>query len=69
MHRIVPQVDAAVARDETAAVAELAQVPAKPLGEVDPARIDATLDVIKEAFKLASPVTAADVYAPGFVTK
>jgi NitT/TauT family transport system substrate-binding protein len=69
MHRIVPQVDAAVARDETAAVAELAQIPGKPLGDIDPARIDATLDVIRGAFKLATPVTAADVYAPGFVSK
>jgi NitT/TauT family transport system substrate-binding protein len=69
MHKIVPQVDAAVARNETAAVAELAQIPGKPLGEIDPARIVATLDVIKGAFKLATPVTAIDVYAPGFATK
>lgn len=47
MHRIVPRVDMAVARDETAAVAECAQVPGKPLGDIDPARIDAPLDVIK----------------------
>jgi hypothetical protein len=38
-------------------VAQLAQVPAKPLGDVDPARINATLDVIKGVFKLATPVT------------
>jgi NitT/TauT family transport system substrate-binding protein len=69
MHRIVPQVDAAVAADETAAVAELAQIPGKPLADIDPARIDATLDVVRGAFKLATPVTAADVYAPGFVPK
>jgi hypothetical protein len=69
MHRIVPQVDAAIARDETVAVAELAQIPGKPLGEIDPARIEATLDMVKGAFKLATPVAAADVYAPGFVPK
>jgi NitT/TauT family transport system substrate-binding protein len=69
MHRIVPQVDAAVARDETKAVAGLAQIPGQPLGEIDPVRTDATLDVVKGAFKLATPVAAADVYAPGFVTK
>jgi NitT/TauT family transport system substrate-binding protein len=69
MHRIVPQVDAAVARDETEAVAGLAQIPGTPLGEIDPARIDATLDVVKGAFKFAAPVAAADIYAPGFVTK
>jgi NitT/TauT family transport system substrate-binding protein len=69
MHKLVPQVDATVARNETEAVAELAQVPGKPLGEIDPARIDATIDVVKGAFKLATPVTANDVCAPGFVPK
>lgn len=69
MHKLVPQVDATVAKNETEAVAELAQVPGKPLGEIDPARIDATLDVVKGAFKLNTPVTANDVYAPGFVPK
>src|SRR5215467_8338188 len=69
MQRLVPQVDATVAKKETEAVAELAQIPGKPLGEIDPARIEATLDVVKGAFKLATPVAAADVYAPGFVPK
>jgi hypothetical protein len=69
MHRIVPQVDAAVASDETEAVAGLAQIPGTPLAEIDPVRIDATLDVVKSAFKLATPVAAAEIYAPGFVTK
>jgi NitT/TauT family transport system substrate-binding protein len=69
MQKIVPQVDATVAKKETEAVAELAQIPGKPLGEIDPARIEATLNMVKDAFKLATPVAAADVYAPGFVPK
>src|SRR5499427_5212900 len=69
MRKLVPQVDATVAKKETEAVAELAQIPGKPLGEIDPARIEATLDVVKGAFKLATPVAAADVYVPGFVPK
>jgi len=69
MKKIVPQVDATVAKKETEAVAELAQIPGKPLGEIDPARIEATLNVVRGAFKLATPVAAADVYAPGFVPK
>ena len=69
MHRLVPQVDATVARDETTAVAELARIPGRMLGEIDLARINATLDVVNSAFKLATPVTAADTYTPGFVTK
>jgi NitT/TauT family transport system substrate-binding protein len=69
MQKLVPQVDATIAKKETEAAAELAQIPGKPLGEIDPARINATLDVIKGAFNLATPVKAADVYAPGFVPK
>jgi len=69
MQRIVPEMDAAIVKSETEAVAELAQIPGKALGEIDPARIEATLDVVKDAFKLATPVAAADVYAPGFVPK
>jgi hypothetical protein len=37
------------------------------LGEIDPARIEATLDMVKGAFQLATPVAATDVYALGFV--
>jgi NitT/TauT family transport system substrate-binding protein len=69
MHKIVPQVDAVVAKGETEVVAELAQVPGQSLGEIDPARIEATVDVVKGTFKLATPVAAADVYVPGFVPK
>jgi NitT/TauT family transport system substrate-binding protein len=69
MKKIVPQVDATVAKKEMEAVAELAQIPGKPLGEIDPVRIEATLDVVKGAFKLATPIAATDVYAPGFVPK
>jgi NitT/TauT family transport system substrate-binding protein len=69
MKKIVPQLDATVAKKETEAVAELAQISGKPLGEIDPARIEATLNVVRGAFKLATPVAAADVYAPGFVPK
>jgi NitT/TauT family transport system substrate-binding protein len=69
MQKTVPQVDATVAKKETEGLAELAQIPRQPLGEIDPVRIEATLDVVKGAFKLATPVAAADVYAPGFVPK
>jgi NitT/TauT family transport system substrate-binding protein len=69
MHKLVPQVDATVGKNETEAVAELAQIPGRTLGEIDPARIDATLDVVRGAFKLATPVTTNDIYAPGLVSK
>jgi NitT/TauT family transport system substrate-binding protein len=69
MQKIVPQVNATAAKNETEAVAGIAQIPDKPLGEIDPARVDATLDVVKDAFHLATPVAATDVYALGFVPK
>src|SRR5258708_25713246 len=69
MSKLVPQVDATIAQKETEAVAELAQIPGKPLGEIDPPRIDAPLAILKGAYQLATPVAAAAVYAPGFAPK
>jgi NitT/TauT family transport system substrate-binding protein len=69
MNKHHAQVDASVAKGETEAVAELAQVPGQPLGAVDPARIDATIDVVNGAFKLKSAVSGKDIYAPGFVAQ
>ena len=64
-----PTIDVAVARGETEAVAELAQVEGQPFGVIDPARIEATLDVMKSAFKLKTPVVAKDVYVSGLISK
>jgi hypothetical protein len=51
------------------AIAELAQLPGMLPGEIDPARIEAPGDIVKRAFKLATPAAGADVYVPGFVPK
>jgi NitT/TauT family transport system substrate-binding protein len=67
MHKYHPEVDTDVAKGEIEAVAELADVKGKPLAEIDPSRIQATLDVINDAFKLKSTISAGDVYAAGFV--
>jgi NitT/TauT family transport system substrate-binding protein len=67
MHKYHPTVDAAVARGETEAVGELAQVKGQPLGLIDPARVQQTIDAVTSVFKLKTPVTVNDVYAPGFV--
>jgi len=69
MHKYHPQVDAAVAQRETEAVAQLAKVEGQPFGVIDPARIDATIDVVNGAFKLKTSVAAKDLYVPGLVTK
>lgn len=69
MHKHHPEVDVEVAKGETEAVAELAEVKGKPLAEIDPAGIQATIDVVNGAFKLKSQVKAGEVYVPGFVAK
>jgi NitT/TauT family transport system substrate-binding protein len=69
LHKYHSEIDADVAAGETRAVAELAQVPGLPLGMIDPARIDETIDVVNTVFKLKMPVHAGDVYVPGFVSK
>ncbi len=69
MNKHHPEVSVDVANGETTAVAELAEIKGKPLAEIDPSRIQATLDVVNGAFKLKSEVTASEIYEPGFVPK
>jgi NitT/TauT family transport system substrate-binding protein len=69
LHKYHPEIDVDVAAGETRAVAELAQVQGQPLGMIDPARIDETIRIVNTVFKLNTPVSAGDVYAPGFVAK
>jgi NitT/TauT family transport system substrate-binding protein len=69
LHKLHPEVSADVAKGETESVAELAQVKGRPLAEIDPAGIQATIDVVNGAFKLKSQVNAGDVYVPGFAVK
>jgi NitT/TauT family transport system substrate-binding protein len=64
-----PTIDVAVAKGETEAVAELAQVKGRELGLIDPTRVEETIAVVNGVFKLKAPVTVNDVYAPGFVAK
>jgi NitT/TauT family transport system substrate-binding protein len=67
LHKYHPEVDVGVAKGETEAVAELAEVKGTPLAQIDPSRMQATLDVVNGAFKLKSPISAGDVYVAGFV--
>ncbi len=69
MNKYHPTIDAAVAKGETQSVAELAQVKGRPLGLVDPARVEETINVVNGIFKLKTPVAVSDVYAPGFVSE
>ena len=69
MSKYHPTVDPAIAKGETEAVAELAQVKGRELGVIDPARVEETIEVVSGIFKLKTPVAVSDVYAPGFVSK
>ena len=58
------EVDADIATAETRIVGTLV---GQPLGVLDPARVKKTLEIVSGAYTLKFPVTADDIYAPGFV--
>src|SRR6516165_2270156 len=58
------EVDADIATAETRIVGTLV---GQPLGVLDPARVKRTLEIVSGAYTLKFPVTADDIYAPGFV--
>jgi NitT/TauT family transport system substrate-binding protein len=69
MHKYHREVDEGVARDETVKVGQLATVPGAPLGSIDSARLQRTIDVVTGAYTLKNTVKPDDIYAPGFVPK
>jgi len=69
MHKYHREVDADIATDETKIVGTLIDQPGLPLGTLDAAHVQKTVDIVSGAFKLKYPVTAADVFAPGFAGK
>ena len=69
MHKYHREVDEGVARAETVKVGQLATVPGEPLGSIDPARLQRTIDVVAGAYTLKNSVKPGDIYAAGFVPK
>jgi len=69
MHKYHREVDEGVASAETVKVGQLATVPGAPLGSIDPARLQRTIDVVAGAYTLKSSVKSGDIYAAGFVPK
>jgi NitT/TauT family transport system substrate-binding protein len=59
------EVDADIATGETRIVGTLV---GQPLGVIEAARVQKTLDIVNHAYALKHAVTADDLYAPGFVT-
>ena len=69
MHKYHREVDEGVASAETIKVGQLATVADAPLGAIDSARLQRTIDIISAAYALKSTVKASDIFAPGFVPK
>ena len=69
MHKYHREVDADIAAGETKIVGTLTSQPGLPLGTIDPARMQKSLQIVSAAYTLKYPVKAEDVYAPGFVGK
>ncbi len=67
LHKYHREIDVDIAVKETRKVAELAVQPNAPLGIIDPARVQKTIDTVAAAFALKKPVTPGDVYAAGFL--
>ena len=61
--------DEGVASAETVKVGQLATVPGAPLGFIDPARLQRTIDIVAGAYTLKHSVRLGDIYAVGFVPK
>jgi NitT/TauT family transport system substrate-binding protein len=61
------QISPEVAKGETELVRELAAVPGKELGGIDPVRIKSTIDIMSRSYPLKAKVEPQDMYAPGFV--
>jgi hypothetical protein len=62
-----PEIDATIAAGETVKVRGLAMHDGVPLGAIDPARMQKTIDVVAGAYELRNPVVPEDIYAPSFV--
>ncbi|MDX1450791.1 MAG: ABC transporter substrate-binding protein, partial [Acidimicrobiia bacterium] len=67
MHEYHRQVEPEIGAGETEIVRDLAQVDDRPLGAIDPERIESTVEVVSDAYDLKTSVAPDDMYAPGFV--
>ena len=55
-----------VAKGETELVRELATVPGRHLGVIDPARIQKTIDIVAKSYPMKNPVKPQDMFVPAF---
>ena len=69
MHKAHREVDLDIAAAETEKVGKLAKLDGKPMGSVDPARMQKTIDFIAGAYQMKNPVKLDEVFAAGFAPK
>jgi NitT/TauT family transport system substrate-binding protein len=67
LHKYHKEITVEVGKGETELVKELAEVPGKPLGMIDPKGLQSTIEVMKESYPMKTKVTPEDMYVPGFV--
>ena len=67
LHKHQRGIDVSIAIGETNKVKELAVQPNVPLGSMDAARVQKTIDVVAATFELKKKVSPADVYSPGWL--
>jgi NitT/TauT family transport system substrate-binding protein len=60
-------IDPAVGAGETQLVGEMAVIKGRPIGSMDPKRIEATIRIMELAHKMKRPVTASEMYVDGFL--
>lgn len=63
------QIDVEIGTAEMKVISTLVQTPPEPLGAVDKARMQRTIDLVAGSFDLKKPVSIDDVFADGFVAK
>jgi NitT/TauT family transport system substrate-binding protein len=66
LHKYHREIDMKAAQEEVTLVRELAVVPGRKLGQIDPARIKSTIEVMSHTFQMQHPVTPEQLCAPDF---
>ncbi len=69
LNKYVPLADPVVAAQELRIMKRFVQTPVtrqNGLGYIDPKRVDATISIVANGFKLTSRITRSQVFAPGF---
>jgi NitT/TauT family transport system substrate-binding protein len=67
MNKYQKQLSLEVIEGETRLVEQLATIKDRPMGKIDPARVEETVKVMSTFFNLNKPVNPADLFADGFV--